>query len=170
MKDILGRKEIDRHILEWYRLSNGEAIDQSDLFFRFVAAWVAFNAFYSSRMHDEVGDWNQVRAYAGEPEMIDLHRKLLEVNLDYRKAVNVLKEKGVYDTATHKHRAIREPRNLTQVVSCLYQVRCNLFHGGKAPGDLRDRRLVKAAHTITSCLIEQGLQINSEQDGSGNGG
>ena len=71
MRDILDRDEIDHHIREWYRLSKGDAIEASDPFFRFVAAWVAFNAFYSSRMYDEVGDWNQVRAYAGEPEVVD---------------------------------------------------------------------------------------------------
>jgi hypothetical protein len=163
MNDILGREEIDRHILEWYRLSNGEAIDQSGPFFRFVAAWVAFNAFYSSRMYDEVGDWNQVRAYAGEPEVVDFHRALLNSDDEYAKAVVVLKEKGVYDTSTRVHRQIRDARNFTQVASCLYQVRCNLFHGGKTPGNLRDRRLVSAAHIITSRLIEGALKMGSEQ-------
>jgi len=149
MSDVLGRHEIDRHILEWYRLSKGEVIDQSDPFFPFVASWVAFNAFYSSRVYDEVGDWNQIRAYAGEPEVVDQHRKLLREDRDYANAIEVLKEKGVYDTATRRHRAIRDARNFTQVASCLYQVRWNLFHGGKTPGNVRDRHLVSAAHTIT---------------------
>lgn len=162
MRDVLDREEIDRHIFEWYRLSNGEAINQSDPFFRFVAAWVAFNAFYSSRMYDEVGDWNQVRAYAGEPEVVDQHRNLLNEDRDYADAVDVLKEEGVYDTATQRHRSIRDARNLIQVASCLYQVRCNLFHGGKAPGNMRDRRLVTAAYTITSRLVEGALKIGSE--------
>jgi hypothetical protein len=167
MKDVLGREEIDRHILEWYRLSKGEAIDQSDSFFRFVAAWVAFNAFYSSRMYDEVGDWNQVRAYAGEPEVVDFHRDLLKSDREYAQAVEVLREKGVYDTSTRSHRQIRDARNFTQVASCLYQVRCNLFHGGKTPGNVRDRRLVSAAHIITSRLIEGALKMGSEQGGGG---
>jgi hypothetical protein len=164
MRDVLGRQEIDRHIVEWYRLSNGEVVDQSDPFFRFVAAWIAFNAFYSSRMHDEVGDWKQIRAYAGEPEIVDQHRKLLE-DREYAKAVEILREKGVYDTATRTHRVISDPLNLNQVTSCLYQIRCNLFHGGKAPGNLRDLRLVTAAHTITSRLIESALVIGNEHHG-----
>ena len=158
MRDVLGRDEIDRHILEWYRLSNGEAIDQSDPFFRFVAAWVAFNAFYSSRMHDEAGDWNQVRAYAREPEIVDQHVVLLKEDSDYADAVEVFKKKGVYDTATRRHRSITDTRNLTEVASCLYQVRCNLFHGGKAPGNMRDRRLVTAAHTILNALLRERLK------------
>ena len=167
MGDVLGREEIDRHIMEWYRLSNGKAIDQSDPFFRFVASWVAFNAFYSSRMYDEVGDWNQVRAYAGESEVVDFHRERLKSDREYAQAVEVLREKGVYDTSTRDRRQIRDVQNFTQVASCLYQVRCNLFHGGKTPGNVRDRRLVSAAHTITSRLIEGALNIRSEQGGGG---
>ena len=167
MRDVLDRDETDRHILEWYRLSKGEAIDQSDPFFRFVAAWVAFNAFYSSRMYDEVGDWNQVRAYAGEPEVVARHRTLLGTDSEYEQAVKVWSETGVYDTASRTHRQIRDARNLTQVASCLYQVRCNLFHGGKTPGNMRDRLLVVAAFTITSRLIEGALEIGSEQGAAG---
>lgn len=167
MKDVLGRHEIDRHILEWYRLSTGEAIDQTDLFFRFVAAWVAFNAFYSSRMHGEVGDLRQVMAYARQPEIVDQHRKLLEDDQDYTDAVVILKEKGVYDTATSKRRWIRNIRDFTDVASCLYQVRCNLFHGGKAPGSMRDRQLVEAAYKITSRLVEGALNMGSEQGDGG---
>lgn len=159
MRDILGQEEIDRHILEWYRLSKGEMVDHADPFFRFVAAWVAFNAFYSSRMFDEVGDWNQVRAYAGEPEVIDHHRKLLREDRDYADAVEVLKDKGVYDTVNKWRRSIRDARNFTEVASCLYQVRCNLFHGGKTPENTRDRDLVTAAHTITSRIIEGALKL-----------
>lgn len=162
MRDVLGREEVDRHILEWYRLSKGEAVDQSDPFFRFVASWVAFNAFYSSRMYDEVGDWNQVKAYAGEAEVLDFHRERLQSDREYAQAVEVLREKGVYDTSTRAHRQIKDSRNFTQVARCLYQVRCNLFHGGKTPGNVRDRRLVSAAHTITSRLIEGALKIRSE--------
>ena len=113
-------------------------------------------------MHGGGGDLSKLKAYARVPEIIDQHLRLLGEYPDYAKAVDVLKEKGVYDTATRMLRSIEEAQNFTQVVCCLYQVRCNLFHGGKAPGDLRDIRLVKAAHIITSRIIECALQIPSE--------
>jgi hypothetical protein len=51
-------------------------------------------------------------------------------------------------------RQIRRVDNLTEVLSCVYQVRCNLFHGSKAPGNARDESLVEAGYVIISKLIE----------------
>lgn len=163
MRDVLGREEIDHHIIEWYRLSKGQSIDLSDPFFRFIAAWVAFNSFYSSRMHDERGDWNQISAYAQEPEFEDQHRTLLAEDTDYAKAVEILQRNGVFDTASRSVRRIRKADNFGELTSCLYQVRCNLFHGGKTPSNMRDRLLVDAAYIITSKLIEAALGIRSEE-------
>ena len=157
--DILEKDEIDKHIGEWYRLSIGQTVDQSDTFFRFVAVWVAFNAFYSSRMKKEYGDRKQVMAYARESDVIDLHSKLLKEDQYYKNAVCVLKGKGVYNTSDKRRCSIDKIENLSQVAQCIYQVRCNLFHGGKAPTDLRDQSLVDASYIITSRIVEHALKI-----------
>lgn len=152
-KDILDRDKIDELILHWYRLSIGDEIDQANPFFRFVAAWVAFNAFYSSRMHKESGDWEKIKAFARVSEVADQHGKLLKTHVEYRNAVEVLRKKNVRDLRNGRDRKIQDIDDFGQVASCLYQVRCNLFHGGKSPTNVRDRDLVDAAYLIISHFL-----------------
>ncbi len=144
-------------IEKWYALARGDDVERDDVFFRFVALWVAFNALYASQNSGDYGDWDQVRAFAGEPEIIDRHRLLLRGNEKYKRAVLVLKERGVYDVATRRQRTISNAENLSQVISCIYQVRCNLFHGGKMPGNPRDEKLVQASYDLAALLLEPFL-------------
>ena len=46
-----------------------------------------------------------------------------------------------------------ELRNLRQLKNALYQVRCNIFHGEKVPGDLNDDRITKAAVPTLRLLV-----------------
>lgn len=43
---------------------------------------------------------------------------------------------------------IDSSEDFSGIVRGLYQIRCNLFHGGKRPGDVRDQKLVKTASLI----------------------
>lgn len=43
-----------------------------------------------------------------------------------------------------------ETNNLKTIRNVLYQIRCNIFHGEKIPGDLNDDRIVKSANPILS--------------------
>ncbi|MDG1037019.1 MAG: hypothetical protein P8O87_09300 [Crocinitomicaceae bacterium] len=56
-----------------------------------------------------------------------------------------------------------ETNNLKTIKNVLYQIRCNIFHGEKIPGDPNDDRIVKSANPIlnqiTKYLIdEQGIK------------
>jgi len=153
----LQTQEVQEIAQQWYTLASGGEIERDDVFFRFIAVWVSFNALYALMHNHEEGDWNQVRSFAGEPEAIDRHRELLTIDPEYRRSVGVLKQRGVYDPRNRRNREIYKERNLTQVASCFYQVRCNLFHAGKMPGNPRDEGLVKASYVIVSKLVEPYL-------------
>ena len=43
---------------------------------------------------------------------------------------------------------------LGQLKDVLYQIRCNIFHGEKVPGDLNDDRIVAAAVPVLSQLLD----------------
>jgi hypothetical protein len=141
-------------IRAWHTLATGGEVDRSDVLFRFVAVWVAFNALYASRHSSDVGDWDQVRSFAGDPDAVDRHRELVRTDDEYSLAVDTLSERCVRNLNGYGTRRIRDRNSLTDVASCVYQVRCNLFHGGKTPEDPRDARLVGACHTIVLKLIE----------------
>jgi len=153
---ILTNMELDEIIGTWYKLAskgNVEAEENTNSFFKFIAVWVAFNALYASRYSSESNDRPQVMRFAGEPEVVDTHRQLVRENEQYLDAINTLKGRGVGNLRNGGARNISNPNNLNEVLSCVYQVRCNLFHGGKAPGNPRDERLVEASYIIVSNLI-----------------
>lgn len=56
-----------------------------------------------------------------------------------------------------------EKNELKTIKNVLYQIRCNIFHGEKIPGDINDDRIVKSANPIldliTKYLVdEQGIK------------
>lgn len=145
--------EVEEIIQKWFTISSGGEIDGNNSFFRFIALWVAFNALYTSKYGNERYDWEQIENYVGEPEVVDRHRRLMDTDNNYRQAVEWLKERGVFDLASRRPWHVSNPYNLTTVAKAVYKVRCNLFHGGKMPGNSRDERLVSASYTIISKLI-----------------
>jgi hypothetical protein len=47
-----------------------------------------------------------------------------------------------------------EENNLKTVKNVLYQIRCNIFHGEKIPGDVNDDRIVKSALPLLKHIAE----------------
>ena len=46
-----------------------------------------------------------------------------------------------------------EKNRLKTVVDCLYQIRCNIFHGEKIPGEINDDRIVKSANPVLTFIV-----------------
>ena len=56
-----------------------------------------------------------------------------------------------------------EDNSLSSIVNVLYQIRCNIFHGGKEPGDNHDDLIVKAANPILNRLVEFFIYIDPNE-------
>lgn len=151
------QEEIQEIAQKWYTLASGGEVERRDTFFRFIATWIAFNALYASMHSNTEGDRKQVRSFSKKPEAIDRHLELLKVDSKYRESVSILQERGVYDPRRRRPWKISEEYDLSQVAECFYQVRCNLFHADKMPGDPRDEHLVEASYLIVSKLVEPYL-------------
>ena len=149
--------KVQELIAKWYSIAIGGDVGDRDVFFKFLAIWIAFNALYASRHSKVSTDRQQVRNFAEEPKAIERHRMLLREDVEYQESVRALKHSGVYNTHREQHRGIRDERNLGEVAECLYEVRCNLFHGRKMPKNPRDERLVEASCKVVSRLIEAYL-------------
>lgn len=52
---------------------------------------------------------------------------------------------------------VNKPEDLREVVPALYQVRCNVFHGEKVPGEPNDDRIVKAARPLLVEIVRHAL-------------
>lgn len=158
-------KEVIQNIINnWSKLSKGEQLEEADfnLFIKFISLWVTFNAIYELTCSSVGGDRNKVRAFSKLPEAQAIHLELMK-GTSYKQAVDILSEKGILKLPNRSSRQeISDINNLEEVLLCVYQVRCNLFHGGKTPEDPRDREVVGAAYTIVSSLIDPFIQKINE--------
>lgn len=150
--------EVDRIIRDWRSV----AVDDTthDIFFRFIALWIAFNAYYISRYHRyddsdaRVADRKYVRRFGQEHENVARHRQLVKSRDAYAAAVQVLAARGVQDAVSGEITAVHDSADLLQVIEAVYLVRCNIFHGGKLRGEPRDEKVTSAAFAILSGLLE----------------
>lgn len=149
--------DISRIIKTWHSLATGSEVQRDDVFFRFVALWVAFNALYSSFSDRDIGDRQQVRGFAKRREVRHHHTTLINTDASYREAVSLLQSRGITDTATGALTELHNIHSAERVLMCTYQVRCNLFHGGKLPDSSRDQQVVSASFTILSKIIDPFL-------------
>lgn len=171
--------QVPQEILEiattWLVLASRDDTSRDPLF-RFIAAWVAFNAIYAAlytsdkhrgwkdRLNElrnrdksgsrgKPGEKEKVQLFSTEPETAKYHRVLLVEDERYREAVSYLKSRPVYNTDNGRCVEIEDERVLEQVLLSVYRARCNLFHGAKVPHNLRDARVAKAGYTIVSILL-----------------
>jgi hypothetical protein len=75
----------------------------------------------------------------------------LRTDGDYREAVRYLEDWPPANP--ERSRRIGDTGDLEQVLLCVYQVRNNLFHGGKMPDSSRDGRIVRESVTIVSKIL-----------------
>lgn len=141
---------------EWYEVASGDRSLGKDEVSRFMVLWVGFNALYALEFDHVDGDRKQVRLFADYPRAKNAHEEALSgSDTRYTTAVKTLAQRGVYNFRNQERLRLEDESNLGQVMELVYQVRCNLFHGRKSPHDLRDRKLIKAAHTIVSQLMQR---------------
>src|SRR5712664_1724067 len=128
-------------------------------FMRFMTAWIGLNALYAEESQTVDGDRNQVRAFARDDRLLRAHCDLMRDELlpDYARSVDVLAARGVRNLRNNRVCKLGGDRPLVDVLDCIYQVRCNCFHGGKHQADRRDRDLVTASFVIVINLLGMHL-------------
>lgn len=139
--------QVETIVSTWIQASEGSLPSEPDLFFKFVAAWVAFNATYVYMYGSQIGDRAGALRFADESGNQQKHSECMR-EASYYSVVKVLAQGGVLNLKNNRRVGIGDPGNFHQVMAVLYAVRCNLFHGAKAPCDPRDQQVVEAAHRI----------------------
>ena len=167
---------LNKLVIEWYNVAQGHApTDGLNPFFRFVAAWIAFNAMYSQDARSDDTEDRQIRRFCEDTALQNCHGSLLDSDDEYRDATTYVMTKpiqrlsnrprrsdrapieGVFDGPPPQRRRPSEIARLSSdaeaVVLAIYRIRNNLFHGGKSPCNPRDRRLVEASCRIITTLL-----------------
>lgn len=75
--------------------------------------------------------------------------------------LNGLEKIGRVEDMRPSHRGeyvyFNDVENFEQIMRFIYQIRCNLFHGGKSPVNTNDRRLVSLGAKLLAPWIEWTL-------------
>lgn len=69
------------------------------------------------------------------------------------KAIGRVKDEAPNPPRGHEYAYLRSTSDLKALVEFIYQIRCNLFHGGKSPESANDQLLVKLSAEILSDWI-----------------
>ena len=167
-------RERNRLVNTWRAAAEGKPLENNDDFFRFVADWIAQNAIYRANASPEASDRSLFRAYCASTPLWNKHKTLFRERQTYADAVLTVTEKAVFDCrrcglveddylAALRERDAREFNTLNRrgdfrfLMDVVYQIRNNLFHGGKRPYNPRDKELVSAAREIVVGLLDPSV-------------
>lgn len=147
----------------WFKKS----YEMNNPFDRFIAIWISFNSFYACEYLHE----NEIRQLKIlEDKYKDIFKSVVDTNKfffsNFRNYINTKPENPGFiqdlrysvDKEKHKKRYY----NLTsfcEYLGCVYQVRCNLFHGGKSLADGQDENIVGHSYITLSVFLEKLYKI-----------
>ena len=120
-----------------------------DIFDKFIMLWIAYNALYGELgLRDRKGTKRFVRKNYNSEYDILLNEKHSRFFKKYT-VTNMQKNPQPIDTEVHQN-TLKNPgktalEKLAALMMCTYQVRCNLFHGGKSPDVPDDEEKVRNA-------------------------
>ena len=131
-------------------------------FDKFIALWVSFNSFYAcEHLHDS--EAKQLKML--EDMYKDIFSRVVATNkkafADFKNYIDTKpKNSGFiqdlrYPVSKEKYK--KRYYNLTsfcEYLGCVYQVRCNLFHGGKDLEDGQDENIVQHSYITLQIFLE----------------
>lgn len=154
-------------ISRWYEKSKNATQQPDDVFDRFISLWIAFNAYYAVRNPrvPERAQLEWVRSAHKKlfPSIVRAHnqkfedfKKYIEDKLNNSGFIKDLRYAEV-DKEEYKKR-YQNLESLCEYLECVYQIRCNLFHGGKNLVDAQDKKLVELALSTLTVFLEEILK------------
>lgn len=146
--DAMEELEVRSLVKGWHQRARREA----DLISKFVFLWFCFNAWLAYESEEDT-DREMIKWLASPRASVSQLRASFDlasrsdVFVGY---LNALADLGPITSTGRRRREVRidSPSNFEGIVEGLYQVRCNLFHGGKRASDLRDEKLVMVCARI----------------------
>lgn len=88
----------------------------------------------------------------------ELKKSLSKDNRHYvinmAKSNNYSENHDINEMANKNTIILCEKNNLRIIKNVLYQIRCNIFHGEKTPGDVNDDRIVKSALPVLKYIVD----------------
>lgn len=140
-----------RSLISWWKL---KAEEQTDPFIKFFILYMCLDAWMTSGSRSD-SDMKKLHWLINNENPLGTHW----LTTPHKSApLNGLKLIGRVEDMRPNHRGeyvyFTDIENFEQIVRFLYQIRCNLFHGGKSPVNTNDQRLVTLAAKVLTPWIE----------------
>lgn len=141
-------------IITWYKRAN----TFDDEYVKFIIFYLCLDA-WSATLPAKPSDTNKISWLA-----TNINDSWLQDNSKYLIKLKTLSpiENMNPNLSRHPQRFLNDIHNKEEVVYFIYQIRCNLFHGTKCPGNGKNRndRFVKYSYPILKSWVEKILENN----------
>lgn len=166
------------------RIENQNALDiikywfekcgfEKEYFNKFICLWISFNCFFVAKFYEQASrvsknkepsekDYLSIigKEYASNFTQVLNEQKILFDN--FKQVIDkknwcpgMVIDMRPYHRNNKKGKAYSEIYSFNDYMDCIYQIRCNLFHGNKCPDNDNDLNLVKSAYTSLKTLIKK---------------
>ena len=152
-------------IHKWFRKAAGHSCCRpEDAFEPFIYCWIAFNGWYAC-MFSLTADRDCVMRVARDPDISMMFEELLQ-DVELRNVANKFRQSWPVSDLRRRRSGSRSRAevtsdsalNLENVLLQIYQVRNNLFHGGKSVSRQNDQDLVFFSFRLLVRLMEKLLE------------
>lgn len=152
-------------IHKWFRKAESQSrCRPEDAFEPFIYCWIAFNGWYAC-MFSLTTDRDCVMRVARDPDISIIFKKLLE-DAEFRKVADKFRQRWPIPKLRRKRSgpsrtdevSPESDLNLENVLLQIYQVRNNLFHGGKSVSRQNDQDLVFFSFRLLVRLMAKLLE------------
>lgn len=150
--------EIKKFVKEWKDKGDVE----QDQFNKFFSYYIALNGLYE----------NEFPEISSEKEKLSLLVSKYVCNPNFTLTINMrdyshLTDHQLLNMKTNKDCKLYKLEDLKQgnifsIFMAIYQIRCNLFHGGKCIRNENDVNIVSDANNILKQFLEKYLEITNE--------
>lgn len=147
----------------WFQKGENENTE-GDCFTSFIYYWIAFNSLYNIYVGREK---NRITAFISTE-----YNNSFDVVLSISEASTF--QTPIQDLHLHGHSSASAARDLANtkkssknrliaLMKCIYQARCNLFHGEKVPSNYHDQEIANAASKILKEFLT--IYFGGQQNG-----
>ncbi|MDD2745571.1 MAG: HEPN domain-containing protein [Candidatus Gracilibacteria bacterium] len=181
MKKLSDSGDVENRIISWYK--KGE--QEKDAFDRYIYFWIAFNGYYyayrldtNSKLKNDYKIFldgksdseNQQIQFVAKEFKETFQKKIADETIDsfdsffdfQKNRKHSLGTGGVINLMANETVNYKQKEKLGQLLKMLYQIRCNLFHGGKCADIENDKKLVKEGSAVLQFFLERVLELNED--------
>jgi hypothetical protein len=143
-----------RNLISWWKI---RGLQEPDPFIKFFIMYMCLDAWMTSESgHDRDDQKLRWLKETGNP-LREHWQETPHITVSLRG----LKKIGQVEDMRPRHRGeykyLTDMDDFGEVIDFIYQIRCNLFHGGKSAVNTHDRRLVELSSKILANWIEWTL-------------